>query len=387
MQIQRAGLRITSRTTGQNVWTGFHSFPLPNFLLMWAGQQINLVKTGVLTVTTSVLTCLLMTASPVHAGQCSELARLAQQSAAHYRNSGNQHHYAAARNYQNAYNGCVNAVRQRTSAVTGRQGSGATSAFDITMNVLSTLNSLSKGAREQRDYERAVAEEARRQEELVRRQEAELQRELEAARRALEERERQARERERQQRAEAAALSSRCAKANPFGRDSSACDGQHTGPSPFAKAESGADSPFARSDNSKPDWDAGRRKGGSYDSVNGIDCLEMFVRGCIPDSWRQMLARLQDDHNGDINAALLAAYDRQQAAQSDASLYSVAYTESQYRRLGTGDATYEDIERENSTFDFEPVTLSSLEAKLAEIENDPETKRQFQKALREIAGQ
>ncbi len=343
-----------------------------------------LLKRGLVTAFMSLAVAVLTVGgSPAEAGQCTQLAQLAQQSAAYYRNSGDQHHYAAARNYQNAYNGCVGAIRQKAQAVTGQTLGGSTNAFDITMNVLGTLNSWSKGDQRRRAYEREIAAETQRQQDLVRQQEAELQRQLKAARLAQEKAASEARERARQEQIENARLRSRCAKNNPFGRNSDSCADYQNSDSPFARRNPGANNPFASVSNDTPDWERGRRGHSTYDSVNGVDCPEMFLRGCVPDSWRQMLARLDRDFNGDINAALLAAYDRQQAAQSSALLYMDTLTADQYRRLGTGEASFADIALERSQMDFEPVSLSSLEAKLAEIDNDPTVKQAFQKALDE----
>lgn len=335
--------------------------------------------------------CVLVgSAYPAIASQCASLARLAQQSAAYYRSSGDEHHSTAARNYQNAYNGCVSATRQRTSAAIGRTAHGAMSAFNVTLNVLGVFSSLSRGDAERKAREHAVAEESRRQEELVRQQEIELQRELKAARQAQEAKERQARLREQERLREQARLAalatlrSRCAKSNPFGRDVAECEPFTAGTSPFATPDAASGNAFAVSDNDAPDWDRGRHRGNTFDSVKGVDCPDMFVRGCIPDGWRQMLSRLEHDHGGDINAALVAAYDRQQAAYKAGILYTNALSESQYRRLGTGEATFADIEREINALDLEPVTLGSLLQKLAEIENDPNTKRQFENAMRDM---
>ena len=290
---------------------------------------------------------LVLAAPPVLAGECDYLARLAQQSASYYRNSGGQHHRAAARNYQNSYNACVNSVRRRTAPAARRGSGGVGTMFDPLVDALGIFNSLQNDSAGNRARSRANQQRVREQEErqraIVRRNEEDIRRRMKAA---AEQRRRQEAERRRQeaewerQRAAAEALRKRCLEKNPFGGGAaSACGKKQTASAtnPFAK-KPGSENPFARVNN--PDFTARNepREKPIFDSVNGVECPVLFVSGCVPDGVWEMMRRIKQN-DGDIIKTLRAA----QLAAGGTDPYEYVITQEQYERLGCGEVTYEEI--------------------------------------------
>lgn len=341
------------------------------------------------------------------AGECDQLANLAQQTAALYSRSGDPAHRAAAQNYRSGYNACVNSSRASAPSYGGGDRAGAAlGALGAMMGILGTLNSGDGGAR-QREIEQYEREQAARRElerDLRRIQEEhEAEQREEAARLAEEERQRQ--EQARRHAAEEADRQARCAAPNRFGSRaaagcdvsgapapspfrtcpkplSSGCDWGNGGPggptaepsSRFATQSGGegdTKSRFAQrapaSPGPAPALAAGAAANAMYDSVRKVPCPDGIAQGCIADGWRQALAAIAE-HDGNLAEAIRAA--RYKAP--DYSLYAI--TTEQYERLGRGEATFEEIQDENLDR-FADDLMRRLESQMAVLRSDPETRK------------
>ncbi len=334
------------------------------------------------------------------AGECDHLAQLAQQSAGYYRNSGDQRHWTAAQNYQNAYNACVSTVRRYTApAPTGYDyANQALTGFTAILGILSDLNSLEDGRADDRGRAEEIAKIEEEQRELVRRQEEDMARALRAA---ADLRRRLKIQRQRDL-AAAEAQRERCAEENPFGGSAAAqCGktgatvaspfasaGSGIGVSPFASAGSGiGKSPFSTSNGGAPENPFQRVENEAvahlnadptynplYDSVNNVECPVLFVDGCVTDGVRAML-HLIEKHDGDTIAALR---DAQSVAQGEDPLEFVISQE-QYELIASGEATYEQIEAANRE-SFMAALMPYLESQLSSYRSDPDAQNALLRA-------
>lgn len=309
-----------------------------------------------------------------HAGECDYLAKIAQETAALYRNSGDNFHRGSAQNYQNAYNACVNTVRQRfpLQPTAGATQQNALAAFGAFVGVLGSLNTLESSRAHARPRAAEIERELDRQREQVRQQEDELRKILQAAQ-----------QRQRQEAERLAALQaderSRCATRNPFGNARGCPNSGIPSHSPFATSgtASSPGSPFSRVNSPAERSEPSVAEKLMYDSVNKVACPDGISKRCMADDWRRALASIAD-HNGNLANALRAA----RYTAPDVSRYLI--TVEQYERIGRGEISYEDVEVENVER-FANDLMRRLDRELAEIPSDPEAER-LVKSIKERRG-